>query len=180
MNNEKMKVIQRGIRVDYLLNEVMSIPDQEWKRHAKNNAHKILPLTVSAVYDGKSPLESTDTVNTPFYYRCPQVVNWLRRNKFQHHSWAGIFMLPPGGLVPWHTDDAGAYYIGKMRYHLCLQGEYTYKVKEEDGTILEEHITPGTFFRFDLFSPHQAECVSTNDRITLLFDLPTFEQLNNP
>lgn len=167
--------------MDYLLQEAMSIPDVEWTTHAKNKTHRVLPLTVPIVFDKNlAILESTDTVNTPFYYRCPQIVNWLRRNKFQHHTWAGVFMLPPGGIVPWHTDDRGEYYVGKMRYHLCLQGTYTYKVKLDDGTIHEELIEPGTFFWFDFHSLHQAECVSDNNRITILFDLPTYYQLNNP
>jgi hypothetical protein len=166
-----------------LQEEVLTIPYKEWSIYGKNNKHKILPLTVPAVFDkNTNPHDSLDTVNTAFYYKCPKIVNWLRANRFHYHSWAGVFMLPPGGLVPWHVDQSGEYYSNKsykMRYHLCLQGEYTYKVEDENGDILEEYITPGTLFRFDLLSRHQAECVSENDRLTLLFDLPPFEQLNN-
>lgn len=179
--SERMRIIKKGIRVDYLLNEVLSIPVEEWTVHSKDKKHRVLPLTVPILYDGeKNILDSQDTVNTNHYFKCPKVINWLRRNGFQHHTWAGIYMLPPGGKVPWHTDDEGEYYINKMRYHLCLQGKYRYSVKLKNDELHEEIIEPGTFFWFDIHNPHSAECISEDNRITLLFDLPNTNQLNYP
>jgi Aspartyl/Asparaginyl beta-hydroxylase len=178
---KKLRVIAKGLKVDYLLSEVLSIPRDQWTKHSKKDeSYRILPLTVPVVYEGNLKLlDSSETVNTQHYYNCRNVINWLRRNRFQHHTWAGVYLLPPGGTVPWHTDDRGEYYIGKMRYHLCLQGKYIYRMKEGDN-IYEETIEPGTLFWFDLFTLHSAECISEDERITLLFDLPEPGQLINP
>lgn len=180
--NEKMRLIQTGIRTDYLLDEVLSQPENFWSMHYKDVKNKILPLTVPVVYaddDGKltdSILNSTSDICTPQYFKMPKTVNWLRMNGYQHHTWAGFFRLPPGGVVPWHTDDRGKYYEKKRRYHLCIQGKYVYQVEGEPDLVVE----PGMLFWFDLFALHRAESIGDKDRITLLFDLPETETIINP
>lgn len=176
MNN--IRIIETGIDVSRLLQEVKSLPEESWVKHSKNANHRVLPLTVPVIYDPKFAgiLDSNETTCTKQYFTVPNIITWLRRRGYQHHTWSGIYRLPPGGVVPWHVDDTGKYYEKKMRYHLCLQGTYIYRVKgDPDHTI-----TPGTFFWFDLQTMHSAECVSTDDRITLLFDLPAATEINNP
>ena len=173
-----IRIIERGINVAPLLEEILSLPEQTWVSHAKDTTHKIIPLTVPVIYEGQdtSILDSSETINTPNYFKCPKILNWMRRRNFYYHTWAGIYKLPPGGIVPPHKDDSGDYYVDKMRYHLCLQGKYLYRV-EGDPVYT---ITPGTLFWFDLQTTHSAECVSDDDRITLLFDLPQPDTLINP
>jgi hypothetical protein len=173
-----IRIIERGINVKPLLDEVLSLSPESWVRHSKDKTHYVVPLTVPVVYAGQdtSILNSNETINTRQYYKCPTILNWMRRRNFYHHAWAGIYRLPPGGNVPPHKDDSGDYYMDKMRYHLCLQGKYLYKV-EGDPVYT---ITPGTLFWFDLQTTHSAECVSDDDRITLLFDLANPDSLINP
>lgn len=173
-----IRIIERGIKIQPLLDEVLSLPEENWVSHSKDRTHKVIPMTVPVIYEGQdtSILNSNETINTPQYYKCPKILNWMRRRNFYYHTWAGIYKLPPGGMVPPHKDDSGDYYIDKMRYHLCLQGKYLYKV-EGDPVYT---ITPGTLFWFDLQTTHSAECISDVDRITLLFDLPQPDTLVNP
>ena len=173
-----IRIIERGIKIQPLLDEVLSLPEETWVSHSKDRSHKVIPLTVPVIYEGQdtSILNSNETINTPQYFKCPKILNWMRRRNFYYHTWAGIYKLPPGGMVPPHKDDSGDYYIDKMRYHLCLQGKYLYRV-EGDPVYT---ITPGTLFWFDLQTTHSAECISGDDRITLLFDLPRPDTLVNP
>lgn len=173
-----IRIIERGIKIQPLLDEVLSLPEDNWRVHSKDTTHRVMPLTVPVIYEGQdtSILNSDETINTPQYYSCPKIVNWMRRRNFYYHTWAGIYKLPPGGMVAPHKDDSGDYYTNKMRYHLCLQGKYLYRV-EGDPVYT---ITPGTLFWFDLQTTHSAECISDVDRITLLFDLPQPDTLVNP
>lgn len=175
---KNIRIIETGINITSLLNETLSLPESCWVTHSKNKTHRTVPLTAPVVYEDNmnSVLDSDETINTPNYYKCPRIINWLRRRNFYHHTWAGIYRLPPGGVVPWHKDDSGEYYMDKMRYHLCLQGKYLYKL-EGDPVYT---ITPGTLFWFDIQTLHSAECISDVDRITLLFDLPEPGKLINP
>ena len=70
-------------------------------------------------------------------------------------------------LIKLEQEMSADYYKTRDRYHLSLQGRYSYTVEGEKHII-----KPGTFFWFDNKKYHEAENISDVDRITFVFDLP--------
>ena len=94
----------------------------------------------------------------------PQTAKWLSNN-FKNVQRASFIKLFKGRRVEMHRD-VGEYFKNTQRFHLCIQGEYIYRVGEESL-----HVKPGTLFTFDNDVLHGTQNVKDCDRITLVFDI---------
>jgi len=76
-----------------------------------------------------------------------------------------IIKLKAGKKVLPH-DDGGEYYKVRDRYHLVLTGSYEYLVEGES-----RQVSPGMLFWFDNKKVHSAFNNTTEDRISVIFDV---------
>lgn len=76
-----------------------------------------------------------------------------------------IVKILPGKFVFPHIDT-GEYYKRRHRYHISLTGSYVYTVEET-----RRQIEPGMMFWFDNKQVHSSWNNSTEDRISIIFDV---------
>lgn len=130
------------------------------------NPPGFLPLCMGVAEDEQTIKDSEKLKMSDVYGDYKSALRFLYLQGFRTHSRMAFFKLPPAGGVGFHTDE-GEYYKTKDRYHLCIQGEYNYRVGED--TFL---IKPGMFFWFDNKQTHGSLVTSDDDRITLVWDAP--------
>ena len=175
------RFISKDIKVDKILQQVLANPD-DWNEASKipniagdKKPYGFLPLTMAVVETNQENLskeeleglcvDSEGLQKTPMYHKYTEIRKFLKKYNCHTHSRAAFFRLKPGQSVFRHTDH-GDYYLTRDRYHLSLQGTYTYTVEDEMHTI-----EPGTFFWFNNKKYHEAENISDVDRITFVFDI---------
>jgi mannose-6-phosphate isomerase-like protein (cupin superfamily) len=140
---------------DSLLNH--GVPDVE---------ASVLQLIIGACADDEFVGDTELCYPTEAWYNHTEIIKFLETNGFEDYSRCGFLSLPVGGSVGAHID-VGSYYQTRDRFHLAIQGEYTYRVGNE-----EIWVDPGTLFWFNNKLPHSAENMSNSVRITFVFDVP--------
>jgi len=168
MNN--IIIINENIDVKPFLDE-MDLDDWNWVSRQKGtggnkNPYGFLPLVWAQVKAGEDPHDVDRTIKTPLFDKYQLVHEFWIDNNICEVGRAAFFRLKPGDMVNEHIDR-GTYYQDKDRYHLSLQGEYLYKVGDEEMIV-----KPGTFFWFNNKLPHSAKNVGDVDRYTLVWDVP--------
>ena len=169
-------IIKENIDVKPFLEE-MDLSDWDWVARQKGvggdkNPYGFLPLVWASVKRGEDPHDANGQNRTPLYDKYKKVQEFWKENNITRTGRAAFFRLRPGGKVNSHIDK-GLYYQDKDRYHLSLQGEYLYRVGDEEMLV-----KPGTFFWFYNKIPHSAINVGEVDRYTLVWDVP--HNKNNP
>lgn len=102
---------------------------------------------------------------TPLYDHYPIITEYLKQFAQQtNQKLARIAIVKLHEEVYAHVDY-GNYYRTRNRYHLCIEGEYDYRVLNET-----KRIRAGTLFWFDNDMPHSAMNQSTLPRISIIFD----------
>lgn len=183
---KNIKVINTGIDVSKILKQLLDNPN-DWNAINKNpdiqrngihlkkyyeNIPRTLhpgtiPMTLGVVKSSDDDIyESMLYRNTEYYQKYTEIVNWLKSNGYQNHARAVFLKLPPRMTWDRHVDP-GSYHINHDRFHLSIQGRYTYEVGDEQITV-----EPGTHFWFDNKQYHTARNIEDVDRITFVFDFP--------
>ena len=163
-------IINKNIDVKPFLDE-MDLDDWNWVSKqtgtgGDKNPYGFLPLVWAQVKAGEDPHDVDRTKKTQLFDKYHLVHKfWIDNNIFEVGR-AAFFRLKPGDMVTEHIDR-GSYYQDKDRYHLSLQGEYLYRVGDEEMVV-----KPGTFFWFNNKLPHSAKNVGDVDRYTLVWDVP--------
>ena len=181
-----IKVINTGIDVSKILKQLLDNPN-DWNAINKNpdiqrngihlkkyyeNIPRTLhpgtiPMTLGGVKSSDDDIyESMLYRNTEYYQKYTEIVNWLKSNGYQNHARAVFLKLPPRMTWDRHVDP-GSYHINHDRFHLSIQGRYTYEVGDEQITV-----EPGTHFWFDNKQYHTARNIEDVDRMTFVFDVP--------
>lgn len=125
-----------------------------------------LPLAMGVQEPGKRIKDSEGVRATPAAMKFPALFKELAAYGFTGFARCAFFKLAVGGGVRTHIDD-GSYYIGKDRFHLCIQGKYEYQCADEIKII-----EAGNLFWFDNKKLHRALNVDTIERLTFVFDVP--------
>ena len=176
------RFINKKVEISKILQQVLDNPD-DWNEASKmpdiagkKKPYGFLPLAMAVVETFQENLDQEELKTlcthtellekTPMYYKYTEIRKFLKKYNCHNHSRAAFFRLKPGQSVQNHID-IGDYYKTRDRYHLSLQGRYSYTVEGEKHII-----KPGTFFWFDNKKYHEAENISDVDRLTFVFDLP--------
>lgn len=102
---------------------------------------------------------------TPLYDQYPIIIDYLKQFAIKtNQKLARIAIVKLHEEVYAHVDY-GDYYRTRNRYHLCIEGEYDYRVLNET-----KRIRAGTLFWFDNDMPHSAMNQSRLPRISIIFD----------
>jgi hypothetical protein len=115
-------------------------------------------------------------ITTDLYSHYKPITEFIEKFAKEQNSeikWINIVKLPPGGRVLPHPDYGG-YYITKDRYHLVLQGQYTYVVNQDVALRAQA----GNLFWFDNKLVHYSFNYGKEDRISVIFDLQPNDQSN--
>lgn len=172
-----IEIISKDIPVDALLSEVHSMPDN-WlinQARQKNISYQKDTETITLVkgvplYLGSRLARSYNSHvyrKTSEYDLYPSVTSWLTQFANKNNlklARIAIVKLKEGGIVTEHIDY-GDYYKNRDRYHLCLEGEYRYRVLDQSAVIKK-----GTLFRFNNKCVHEAVNTGTVPRICIIFD----------
>jgi hypothetical protein len=102
---------------------------------------------------------------TELYYHYPETIKILKTYFPVGLSRIAIVKLKAGKEVYPHID-LGKYYKVRHRYHLVVTGSYLYHVGNES-----KQVHPGTLFWFDNKKMHSAFNNTTEDRISVIFDV---------
>jgi hypothetical protein len=181
---KNIRVIKTGINVNKILAQLKQYPE-DWGSQNKIpgtdsmlnygfpevNAG-VLQLVIGGVTSMAEYVGDTEIcIPTAAAKHHSEIMGFLARN-FKRFSRCGFLSLPIGGSVGTHID-IGNYYLTRDRYHLSIQGRYTYTVGDE-SVIVE----PGTLLWFDNKLPHGTQNIGDEVRITFVFDVP--HSKNNP
>lgn len=164
--------INRNENYKSILKQVLDNPD-DWKAvhgyaniSGKLQPSGFLPLVMGVLAPPYKSIKDSELQRpTEMYYKYTEIRKWLRSYNIKQISRAAFFGLPVGGCVKAHVDD-GKYYLSRDRFHLSLQGKYSYRVGDETHII-----EPGTFFWFNNKIEHESKNVSDVERITFVFDV---------
>jgi len=171
---KNIRLVRSNIDVSKILAEINKYPsdwDMQKKLENADQNHElqvsVLQLVIGAVKEaGEHPKDSELSVKTPIYKKYTETRRWLRKNGCANFHRLAFLKLAIGNSVGTHIDE-GSYYLTRDRYHLSIQGEYKYKVGDQEVII-----KPGTFFWFNNKVPHGTLNVGNEPRITMVFDLP--------
>ncbi len=176
MNN--IKIIKTGINVSKILKQLHEYPeDWEGQKKIDNTGSLltrgyadlpigVLQLVMGAVTKAEDFVgDSEISIPTPAYKHHTEIVGFLKRN-FKKFDRCGFLSLEPGGIVGQHIDE-GTYYQTRDRYHLAIQGKYTYTVGGESYDV-----EPGTLLWFNNKLMHGTEVLGDEVRVTFVFDVP--------
>jgi mannose-6-phosphate isomerase-like protein (cupin superfamily) len=176
MNN--IKIIKTGINVSKILKQLHEYPeDWEGQKKVGNTGSLltrgyadlpigVLQLVMGAVTKAEDFVgDSEISTPTPAYKHHTEIIGFLKRN-FKKFDRCGFLSLEPGGIVGQHIDE-GTYYQTRDRYHLAIQGKYTYTVGGEPYDV-----EPGTLLWFNNKLMHGTEVLGDEVRVTFVFDIP--------
>lgn len=161
-----IELLARSVNVHDLRQEVLS-NDACWAEAAVRHKAGEYFITGNRADGTYIPLRVGDAAReTCFVERFPLVSGWVKA-QFGELGRMFLYKIPVGQPgIPRHIDS-GAYYRKHNRYHLCLQGRYRYEVGGEE--LVAE---AGDLFWFDNQKPHSVENIGSEDRITVVFDVP--------
>jgi hypothetical protein len=176
-NRDLIKIIDTNIDVSAMLEEVKLLEDN-WAIFTKRqNAIEVqkdtetIPLIrgmpISGLNWPESLWDSHTVEKTDFYSQYPTITTWLDNYTSSNNlslSRVALVRLKVGGEVLPHID-VGEYYRKRNRYHLCIEGEYTYSVLAKT-----ELIRPGTLMQFDNKNIHSSTHIGNIPRIAIIFD----------
>ena len=173
-----IKILKTGIDVSPMLAQLAKYSD-DWGHQKKLEGVElqdpdefltystVLQLVIGAIeYPGQYVGNSEICIGLPTMERHTAVVDFVRQH-FGTMRRCAYLGLPVGAVVGSHRDY-GSYYLGKNRYHLCIQGRYWYKVNDDEEIIVE----PGTLFWFNNKLVHEAKNIGDVERISFVFDVP--------
>jgi mannose-6-phosphate isomerase-like protein (cupin superfamily) len=109
--------------------------------------------------------DSELSMPTDAYNHHTAVRELLAEHGFDQLERCGFLSLPVGGEVGTHIDE-GTYYHTRDRFHLAVNGTYTYHVGDDE--VLVE---PGTLLWFNNKQPHGTHNVGDETRVTFVFDV---------
>lgn len=117
-----------------------------------------------------------DTAIIPYFPATMRFINWFLETFGGECGKIAIVALKPNADVSTHFDE-GAYYRARDRFHLVLQGMYSYTVDGETSIF-----KPGDLFWFDCQKLHSAKNIGEEDRLVLIFDVKgsNFRQESDP
>lgn len=170
--------IEKNIDVSGILKQLDDNP-QDWSAikdypniGGKTNPYGFLPLVMGVLKPPYTQIKDSEFQrNTPMYDKYTEVKKFFKKYNIKKTSRAAFFKLNPNDSVGRHIDD-GKYYLTRDRYHLALRGTYLYSVGDTEDDVESFQIEPGTFFWFANKKYHWSWNNGTEDRLTLVFDLP--------
>lgn len=170
---KNIRILIDNIDISKVLKEVNSYPDN-WnfdtrrQRFLKYHEHT---ETINLV-QGYDPDPKVRDVRDSHTYRptklydyYPETIKILKSFFPVGLSRIAIIKLKAGKRVHPHFDG-GKYYEVRDRYHLVLTGSYEYFVGGES-----QQVSPGMLFWFDNKKVHSAFNNTTEDRISVIFDV---------
>lgn len=166
------KILQTGIDVSKILNQLLLYPDNWSKVNPDYDDEATHDRFFIALTVGCTNMQETNVdnsllkQNTSNYFKYSEAITWLRQNGYANHARCGFFKLPVGGRNRLHNEH-GLYYDKHDRFHLAIQGKYKYIVADE-----EHIIEPGTHFWFDNQQFHAAYNIDTVERLAFVWDAP--------
>lgn len=176
--SDKIKIIETGIDVSKVLDQLQKYPEDWGSQKKIENTEQldptkylitadVLQLIMGGINKKDEYVGDTEVcIKTPAFEKHTEILNIVKK-KFKNIDKlkrCGFLGLPVGQEVGSHTDF-GTYYLNKDRYHISIQGRYLYSVDDEQ-VIVE----PGTFFWFNNKLNHSAVNIGDDVRITFVFD----------
>jgi hypothetical protein len=179
-NTDKIKIIETGIDVSKVLEQLKKYPEDWGSQKKIKNAEQIDPtkyivtadvlqLIVGGTNNKDEFVGDTEIcIKTSAYEKHTAIIDIIKKRfkNIDKLKRCGFLGIPVGGEVGKHIDF-GKYYLSKDRYHISIQGRYLYTVEDEQ-LIIE----PGTFFWFNNKLNHSAINIGDNVRISFVFDIP--------
>ena len=172
-----IKILKTGIDVSKIIKQLDEHPEdwgsqQKLKNVKLKDPHEyitsvdVLQLVMGGISKSGENVGDTEIcIKTPAYEKHSEIRKFLNKN-YPNYSRCGFLALPVGEIVGAHIDE-GKYYLTKDRYHLSIQGQYSYFVGNENIVV-----DPGTLLWFNNKIPHGTVNLGQETRITFVFDVP--------
>jgi len=168
-----IKTISETVDVSKIVDELNMHPEH-WLVDTRRQLFLSVQMhteTINLVVGYETNPKITDIRNShsyrpgPLYEYYPETIKMLKTFFPVGLSRIAIVKLKSSKLVLPHID-LGTYYKVRDRYHLVISGSYLYQVEEES-----KQVTAGTLFWFDNKKVHSALNNSSEDRISVIFDV---------
>tara|TARA_B100001115_G_scaffold174591_1_gene159707 strand:- start:289 stop:822 length:534 start_codon:yes stop_codon:yes gene_type:complete len=172
-----IKILKTGIDISKIKEQLNNHPS-DWGSqkgienteikdpHAYITSVDVLQLIMGGITKPGEDVGNTEIcMKTPAYEHHTEIMNYLGK-MFPKIYRCGFLALPVGEIVGAHIDE-GTYYHTKDRYHLSIQGQYSYFVGNENVVV-----DPGTLLWFNNKIPHGTVNLGEETRITFVFDVP--------
>jgi hypothetical protein len=176
-DRELINILDETVDTENLLNEVIANYD-DFTKDTKRQENlyvqadtRIIQL-VKGVMPANAPpgfllWDSKQLERSEFYDKYTNVIAWVtdyaNKNSLKIARVAIVEIINGGSVKP-HID-CGEYYRDYDRYHLCIQGSYSYHVLNATKVI-----NKNTLFKFDNKFTHWAEQLGQDTRISIIFD----------
>ena len=174
---KNISVLKTGIDVSKIVEQLNKNPSDWGSQKGIDNTEikdphqyitsvDVLQLVMGGITESEKNVGNTEIcIKTPAYDNHTEIVNYLSK-RFPTIYRCGFLALPVGEIVGAHIDE-GTYYQDKDRYHLSIEGQYEYIVRNERITV-----DPGTLLWFNNKIPHGTVNLGDVTRITFVFDVP--------